>query len=118
MEKERLNLGITTAAAHIGHSQEGASLRTNIAAVVVELGLVLEHRLGINLLVVRAEALAGIHEKLLGRQRIHIARVRHEVRRRIGAGADGLLVVLFNAARIILCVSEAIDLHSSVLRLH
>jgi hypothetical protein len=76
MEEKSLNLGIAASATHIGDTQERAGLRTNIAAIVIELGLILQHRLGINIVIIRAESLAGIDEKLLCSNRVHFAGIR------------------------------------------
>ena len=88
MDQQGLDVGVTTAATHVGNTEERAGLIADIAAVVIELGLVLENRLRVNLLIITTVALARVDEEIVHREGVHFLGRRNKIHRRIGAGAN------------------------------
>jgi len=111
VEQQRLDLGIAASTTHIGHTQKGPGLRTDIAPLIIELGLILQYGFRVNLPVVRAESLARIHQQLPRGHGIHGARIGDKISSSISAGAHRLLVVLLYSTRIVLGVCKPVDLH-------
>ncbi len=113
LEEHRLHIGIPATTTHIRYRHERARLRTDQAPVILKLGLILKNGLGVNLGVVGAEALARVDDQVLNRQRVHLARIRCQIRCRISAGSHRLVVIRGDAARIVASVGQAVDIHLS-----
>lgn len=110
--ENRLHLRITTAAAHIRNGEEGASLGAGVATLDVLSRLVAEHAVGVDVVVILAKAVTGLHHKALHSERINRASIRNQLCRGVEPGADGLLCLLLNSAEIVPHICQAIDVHS------
>ena len=73
LEENRLHIRVATATTHVRDSHERTSLRADQAPVILKLGLILKNRLGVDLRIVSAEALARIDDQILNRERVHLA---------------------------------------------
>jgi hypothetical protein len=101
VEQTRFNIRISTASAHEGNGEEGASLGADEAAIVFEFGLIFEDGFGINLGIVSAKAFARIDKKIRNRQRIYLSSIGSEVSKIISARANRLRIVRGDTTSII-----------------
>ncbi len=98
VEQRSLHVRVATATAHEGHAQEGAGLLAGRATLAQESRLVAQDAVGVDVLVVIAIAIARIHDEAFHGQRIHLARIRHQVSGGIVSRTNGLLVILIHCA--------------------
>jgi hypothetical protein len=105
-----LYIRIATASAHVRNTEEGTSLRTDIAAIVLELGLIAEHGIHVNLLIVVSVTLLRIDQQLLCTERIHLTGIGDQIGCHVGTRANGLSEIGLNTAKIIACVSQTVNL--------